>query len=208
MRVYAIDVLGSEYLAHTRFPTIRYDGSTIPFADAAFDVIYSSNVLEHVAHVETFQREIIRVLRPGGRIIHVLPTPAWRLATTLTHYAYIMRYLMSMVRQKIQSPKAPGALNPSLHHPPRKSLLRAVIPARHGEFGNFISEMYYFSKARWISLFKRAGLTVEATSSLGLFYTGYCVMDAALSIPARRRLSSVLGSACRLYVLRPASKTT
>lgn len=207
MQVYAIDLPGSEYLSHTRFPTIKYDGSTIPFADASFDVIYSSNVLEHVAHVKMFQQEIVRVLRPGGRIIHVLPTPAWRLATTFTHYAFVMRYLVSLIHRKGQSPRTGAAQNLKPQQPRRRSIVRTVIPARHGEFGNCLSEMYYFSKARWVRLFKQAGLTVEATSPLGLFYTGYCIVDAALSIPARRRLSAILGSACRLYVLLPVSKS-
>ena len=45
-------------------------------------------------------------------------------------------------------------------------------------------------------------LAIEACHPLGLFYTGYSVADARLSLVARQRLSCVLGSACRLFVLR------
>jgi len=58
LKVFAIEVPDSEYLVHTRFPTILCDGPTIPFDDASFDVVYSSHVLEHIPHVVAFQREI------------------------------------------------------------------------------------------------------------------------------------------------------
>lgn len=46
------------------------DGFHLPFADAAADVCFSSNVLEHVPDPERFLREMIRVTRPGG-IVYV-----------------------------------------------------------------------------------------------------------------------------------------
>jgi SAM-dependent methyltransferase len=42
------------------------DGTTLPFADAAFDVSHSSNVIEHVTDPEAFFDEMLRVVRPGG----------------------------------------------------------------------------------------------------------------------------------------------
>jgi len=45
---------------------------------------------------------------------------------------------------------------------------------------------------------------IEASVPLGLFYTGYSVADSSLSIVARSRLSRLLGSACRMFVLRRA----
>ena len=40
---------------------IIYNGRDLPFDDATFDVVYSSNTLEHIAHVRDFQAEIQRV---------------------------------------------------------------------------------------------------------------------------------------------------
>jgi SAM-dependent methyltransferase len=48
---------------------VTYDGSTLPFADATFDLIYSRQVLEHVRHPEVHLAEVRRVLRPGGAFI-------------------------------------------------------------------------------------------------------------------------------------------
>jgi 2-polyprenyl-6-hydroxyphenyl methylase/3-demethylubiquinone-9 3-methyltransferase len=48
---------------------VRYliaDASSLPFQDAAFDVVCAMDVLEHVDHPEQLIRESSRVLKPGG----------------------------------------------------------------------------------------------------------------------------------------------
>jgi SAM-dependent methyltransferase len=48
---------------------VTYDGQTLPFGDATFDLVYSEQVLEHVRDPVLHLREIGRVLRPGGALI-------------------------------------------------------------------------------------------------------------------------------------------
>ena len=43
-------------------------GMALPFRDAAVDICYSSNVLEHVSDPWTMADEMVRVTRPGGTI--------------------------------------------------------------------------------------------------------------------------------------------
>lgn len=45
----------------------------LPIADAAFDLVYMSNVLEHVRDPGSLLRECHRILKPGGRIIITVP---------------------------------------------------------------------------------------------------------------------------------------
>jgi SAM-dependent methyltransferase len=48
-------------------------GEILPFPDNTFDIVYSSNVLEHVESPEMVLDEAIRVLRPEGILQFVIP---------------------------------------------------------------------------------------------------------------------------------------
>lgn len=67
-----VDIEGSpEAKARVRndFEFHQFDGTTLPFLDKMFDIIYSSQVLEHVRYPEPLLQEIFRVLKPGGFFI-------------------------------------------------------------------------------------------------------------------------------------------
>lgn len=84
--VSAIDLPSSNYAENRIWPVIDYDGRQIPFDDSAFDIIFSSNVLEHIPDVYGFQKEIHRVLKRDGRVVHVLPSTSWRFWTNITEF--------------------------------------------------------------------------------------------------------------------------
>lgn len=92
LETWAVDVRSSSYRQDRVFPVIEYDGRTLPFAGASFDVVYSSHTLEHIAHLHALQKEIHRVLKPSGRAIHVLPSGSWRFWTNLTHLCKFLRW--------------------------------------------------------------------------------------------------------------------
>lgn len=48
---------------------VTYDGTTFPFEDQSFDLIYSHQVFEHVRHPEAVLAEVFRTLKPGGAFI-------------------------------------------------------------------------------------------------------------------------------------------
>jgi SAM-dependent methyltransferase len=52
-------------------------GETIPFADNFFDVVFSHEVLEHVANDRQVVCEAVRVTKPGGRIAIFVPNRLW-----------------------------------------------------------------------------------------------------------------------------------
>lgn len=52
---------------------VFYEGNTFPLADASFDAVLCSQVLEHVFTPERFLGEIHRVLRPGGWLLLAVP---------------------------------------------------------------------------------------------------------------------------------------
>lgn len=48
-------------------------GEHLPFDDGVFEVVYSTNVLEHVQDPMTVLKEVLRVLKPGGYLQFIFP---------------------------------------------------------------------------------------------------------------------------------------
>jgi SAM-dependent methyltransferase len=92
--VEAIDVDPHD-VAECEWPVQRYDGRRIPFPNASFDFVFSSNTLEHVTERDGLQMEIRRVLNDAGVAIHIVPSAAWRFWTNL---AFPFRYFFFPLR--------------------------------------------------------------------------------------------------------------
>ncbi|MHB1833968.1 MAG: class I SAM-dependent methyltransferase [Solirubrobacteraceae bacterium] len=64
--------------ARARHPELRFERTEIddalPFDDGAFDVVWSSEVIEHVADTGQWLSEVRRVLVPGGRLLLTTPS--------------------------------------------------------------------------------------------------------------------------------------
>jgi SAM-dependent methyltransferase len=203
--VEAIDIEGNPYAADQAWTVRQYDGSHIPYPDDYFDVAFSSNVLEHVVNEEQLQSEIKRVLKSDGIAIHILPTGSWRFWTSGTYYLYALKVISNGIYGKATNPepKSGDSRNNSEWHRNResRSLLEKLFPPRHGEDGNSFSELYLFSRWRWLGLFRKTGWRISRYFPNRLFYTGYCIAGVKLPIRVRHVMSYILGSSCIIYVL-------
>jgi SAM-dependent methyltransferase len=87
----------------------RSVGEHLPFADACFDLVFSHEVLEHVEDDRRCAVEMVRVTRPGGRIVVFVPN---RLYPFETHGVYwrgryrfgnvpLVNYLPDVLRNRL-----------------------------------------------------------------------------------------------------------
>lgn len=84
-------------------------GEHMPYADESFDLVLSHEVLEHVQDDQAAVREIVRVLKPGGRLLLFVPNRGYPFET---HGVYwrgryhfgnipLVNYLPRFLRQRL-----------------------------------------------------------------------------------------------------------
>ena len=208
--VESIDIPQSIYSGMKVWAITDYDGKHIPFPNEHFDIIFSSNALEHVPHLLEFQNEMKRVLKANGLALHIVPSGTWRFWTNVAHYLFMIKFLSKVAWDKITSSSYSTNRNEmevlAMMRLERMSTLEAIkkgiIPPRHGEKGSALSEIYYFSRRNWLSLFKESGWRVEKVFSNKLIYTGHMIVGPLLPMSCRRKLSYVLGGSCHIFKLR------
>jgi SAM-dependent methyltransferase len=201
--VIAIDLASSNYAADRLFPIQDYDGRKIPLDDQSVDVIFSSNVLEHVENLREISDEFRRVLKPDGFAVHVLPTAVWRSWTFATALADSMKAAVALPARLVR-PNGHGrsqVLARELRH-----VASGFIPRAHGTAPEGLSELWSFSRPAWRRKFARLGFRILVERPVGLFYTGTLLFGDRIPIEKRRSLSHVLGSVTRAYVVKPAGK--
>jgi SAM-dependent methyltransferase len=196
--VEAIDIAASNYTQHRVFPVTDYDGRTIPFPDGSFDAVFSSNVLEHIRDLPAMQREIKRVLRPGGLSVHVVPTHIWRFWSSVASVPALVPLIAAALRR-----------------PNRQNLYtlvrqcgRVVLQPRHGERGIGLTELLTFHPRYWRRQFERQGYVVIVQRPVGMFYTGEMIFGLNLPLQRRAAMSRYLGSSCCVFQLRPEGDKT
>ena len=213
--VEAIDIDNSSYSKIRIWPVTNYDGKHIPFPDDHFDIVFTSNVLEHVPHVIAFQHEIKRVLKSDGISVNIVPSGSWRFWTNVAHYAFIIKTIKNIIIKQLAPSTSENSCNEAetvvkTNHLSKTQHLRRLahlfrgmaLAHRHGEIGTVLTELYYFSRYRWVNMFTITDWKIEKRFTNRLFYTGYGILGSALSLKLRRHLSYILGSSCHIFVLR------
>lgn len=203
--VQAVDVPESGLRADRVWQVREYDGRRVPFPDRHFDVVFSSNVLEHVEDLVEFQVELARVLKDDGVAVHILPTTTWRTWSWLSHYVHASRRAYAVVRglgRGVAASRAELASSFKVKRSLKHRFGRVLFPGRHGERGNSLTEAFYFSSKWWLTHFTATGWEISSRDRCGIIYTGHEIFGPSLPIAARRRLARTLGSSTMIYVLR------
>jgi demethylmenaquinone methyltransferase / 2-methoxy-6-polyprenyl-1,4-benzoquinol methylase len=105
------------------------DATRLPFADSAFDAVTISFGLRNVEDPDAGLREMLRVTRPGGRLVVCeFSSPTWSAFRTV-YTEYLMRALPPVARAVSSSPDAYVYLAESIRAWPEQAALAARIGA-------------------------------------------------------------------------------
>jgi ubiquinone/menaquinone biosynthesis C-methylase UbiE len=206
----AVDVPASNYNEARMYTVVQYDGVRLPLPAASVDIIFSSNVMEHVVDLDGLLAEMRRVLKPGGYAVHLMPTTSWRVWASLGFYWLTAAALLRKLARRSAAASAESAISstPKSRRSLVQRLKNLLIPPVHGETGNSLTELYLFNPVRWRRVFEGAGWQVESIHPNGLFYTGNFLLTWRLPFALRRVLWRVLGCPCLIYIVRPAANAS
>ncbi|MGA2251811.1 class I SAM-dependent methyltransferase [Terracidiphilus sp.] len=184
--------------ARQYYPVSTYDGSRLPFAEAGFDVVFSSHALYHACTLESMLAEIRRVLRPEGFVILILPASSWRVYTSLLHYPDLVRKVIARLSRNSARKGAETDTTRSAQRARLRDVLanRPISPAP-----NVFAEWGMFRRGRWSSAFIAAGFEVRALCGGPLFYTGQ-LFAPELPFGARAALARIMGASSFVCVGR------
>ena len=68
------------------------DVLALPFPDGHFDVVVSTEVIEHTVDPSRAIAELTRVLRPGGTLVVTVPNRTWHFAVTIANALHLRPY--------------------------------------------------------------------------------------------------------------------
>jgi demethylmenaquinone methyltransferase/2-methoxy-6-polyprenyl-1,4-benzoquinol methylase len=124
--------LGMLRVGRQRRPDLSFvagDATRLPFSDGAFDAVTISFGLRNVVDVDGALREMLRVTRPGGRIVVCeFSHPTWAPFRTV-YTEYLMRALPKVARAVSSNPDAYVYLAESIRAWPDQAGLAARLSA-------------------------------------------------------------------------------
>ena len=194
--------LNDERLRRVDDPKVAYgvcDADDLPYESGRFDLVYSSNLLEHLPDPARALSEMSRVLRDDGVMVHIVPNRFWKVLHLVLFYpsqlVSLAEIALSQQRQESIG-RAEGKGN-NLKGSRPSFLRRNLLPAVHGEYAGHYSEFIGMGASFWKPLFSGAGLEL-AGSVRGL--PAHSPYRFGLESP-RRVLSRLGVASCNGYVL-------
>jgi SAM-dependent methyltransferase len=130
------------------------------FHPRTFDLVYSSNLMEHLPNVESAFLGIRQVLKDDGLVIHIMPTPWWRFFATLLHFPNKFFNILNRIFSKEFNKKKIRKGNNLKSQEKRNKYIDFLIPKPHGVSSNSFSEFFAFRKSKWENLFIKTGYDI------------------------------------------------
>lgn len=153
-----------ENLAFKKLCLVRCAAENLPFKKDSFNIVYSSNVLEHVKDRRLTLKEMKRVLEKDGILVCSVPTSFWKILQLLLDYP---KKLCSFVKWSKKQKR-----NQQVQHGYQgmvSTLSKWWKLSVHGEFECNREEFVAYMLKRWLHLFQVNGFHVFKVKKLLLY---------------------------------------
>jgi ubiquinone/menaquinone biosynthesis C-methylase UbiE len=204
---YRTDALGPPQRLDLNF--LSCDVEHLPLKCCSFDMIFSSNLLEHVEDIDRALSEMYAAVKKGGIMVHAVPNVTWKVLQLVLYYPFVVYLKVSSLQDKrrhanaYSEPMQPGIIRFESNvkrQEGSQSVLRRIArklkPSPHGISRNHLEELYRFSNWYWERVFRRNGWNVVHRIRMP-FYSPY-----GFGLNRIRRLCELLGlSSSTCYVL-------
>lgn len=153
------------------------DLSELP--DNHFDMIFSSNLLEHLHNVEDCLSHCFRITKTDSIIIHAVPNRIWKVFNYIlyypVHFIAVLNKIFNVKRNNEDTIKVISnsvQLDDNLRPIVKKSFLSIFLPHIHGISKTHMREFIDWQEKKRIVLFEKFGFEVIKIVRLP-FYYGY-----------------------------------
>lgn len=151
------------------------------FDNEKFDLVFSSNMMEHLPDSDSSFRGIYNVLNDDGVSICTMPSPFMKILYMLLFYPAKI-YSKLKIASKNRSVKGADTNSKTVtikkehdNNPKynlKKNRFSRYFPSPHGACNDNYSEFFYWKKKRWINQIENAGFSVIKVIKLPVT-TGY-----------------------------------
>ena len=220
----AIEIPDSNYAQARLFPIIDYDGRHIPFDDASFDIVFSSNVMEHISRPAPDKQRNPAGPAAEGYCVHVMPDPYLALLDHALGVSYripIRRYAQVTIAAT-RDPNCVVLNRSAASHRVRALEYRAQELGRRLVAGRPPSCRTLLPTSPWrtwqyhlrtlavspklvAARISRRRVRAHQRRADGIVLHGNMTFGSGFSLARREKLAKVLGSACHLYQMQPNS---
>jgi SAM-dependent methyltransferase len=89
-RYFGFDLLDSPRPPGQKLPDVWFDGETIPVRDNSAQHVLCTAVMQYCLDPHSFMRELVRILKPGGNLILVVPQSEALMEAPFDRYRYTL----------------------------------------------------------------------------------------------------------------------
>ena len=156
------------------FSVKKMNAINLEFNNNSFDIIFSSQVIAHIKEKNLLFKEINRVIKNEGLIIHVVPSSWWSLITNFWHYILLSKTVYKKISIKSNVKEFTNKIeNKQLLQKNRIKNLLFYHPL--GSEKSFIFEIFKFSKKYWSKFFILNKYTIISEINGPISYSGFSI---------------------------------